>query len=155
MMKSVKEIQRMLVEELWSHSSKFKSDDSELDYYNRTLGDTSFLLAGLLDTLLKSMDSWDTKRWIDDALLTEVKWDDEKLSIEGVIIWGIEDSTDQWTEPFYFEIELTRIGQGFKEYTFLFGDLDKPEISYEDFNLNRSHWKYHKRNWKYEINRRS
>ena len=154
MAKSAEEIQNMLAEELWSHSSEIKSINSELLYYNEILGDTSFLLANLLSTLLKSTDSWSPNKWIDDALLTQVKWGNQKLSIWGVMIWGIENSTDQWTEPFYFEIELTPAWQSFEKYTFLFGDSDKSEISYEDFSLNRNYWGHCKGNWRYTIDRR-
>jgi hypothetical protein len=154
-MKSIEEIQVMLVNELWSCLDKIKPMKSGVDYYNEILGDTSFLLAGLLGALLKLREDWDSKKWLDDSLLTDVKLDKNRLSIWGVIIWGIENTTEQWTDPFYFGIELGNSESDFNEYTFLLGDLNKPEISYEEFGMNRNYWKQTERDWKYIINQKS
>lgn len=161
-MKSRDEILEMLVSEVYSHIDNI-NNDLILDYYNNVLGDTSFLLAGLLELLLEeNFDNWNSTRWLDDSLLTKIKLDNHKLSIWGVMIWGIEDSTEQWTEPFYFELILNQELRSFVRCTFLFGDLSHPEITYETFNDNRGYWdkKYYlndqwdmsERSWKYIIN---
>ena len=156
MMKSVKEIQVMLVSELWNCLSRIKSMKSTLGYYNENMGDTSFLLAGLLGSQLKLKDDWDAKKWIDDSLLMKINLNQNKLSILGVVIWGVEDVTDQWTDPFYFEIELEQTKPDFKEYTFLFSDLNKPEISYEEFRNNPNYWEpFNEREWKYVIKQKT
>ena len=67
------------------------------------------------------------------------------------MIWGVNDTTEQWTEPFIFEIELTKDEVSYRDFTFLFGDLDNSEISYEDFRDNRDYWTDNNRNWKYII----
>ena len=154
-MKSVEKIKTMLVNELWSCLDKIESMKPREGYYNEILGDTSFLLTGLLGNLLKIRDDWDSKKWLDDSLLTGVKLDKNKLSIWGVIIWGVENTTDQWTDPFYFEVDLGNCKTDLNEYTFLFGDLNKSEISYEEFKINRNYWEQPERNWKYIINQKS
>ena len=155
-MKSVEEIQVMLVSELWNCLSRIKSIRLGLDYYNEIMGDTSFLLAGLLGSLLSSKGDWDYNKWMDDSLLAKVKLNENKLSIWGVMIWGIENTTEQWTDPFYFEIELNQTEPDFKEYTFLFSDLNKSEIPYEEFSENRNYWEpSNEREWEYVINRKN
>jgi len=159
-MKSVEEIQSMLVSELRNRLNSIKSFPLHLNYYNEILGDTSFLLAGLLGALLKNeANNWDHNRWIDDSLLTKVKVDGNVLSIWGVIIWGIENVSEQWTEPFYFQITLNK--KAFSKYIFMFGDLHTHSIPYEEFKQNRdywdkeffmnSNWNPSERNWKYII----
>ncbi|SEK63699.1 hypothetical protein SAMN05421740_102296 [Parapedobacter koreensis] len=144
----------MLVHELNNHLDKIKSiNPISVYYYNEILGDTSFLIVGLLESLLKeSCSEWGEKKWIDDSLITNVIVQNNKLKIEGVIIWGKMDITEQWTDPFSFEIELLRDEISFKEFTFLFCDLDNPEITYEDFRDNRDYWVRTNRKWKYVIN---
>ncbi|MEM6737678.1 MAG: hypothetical protein AAF620_16565, partial [Bacteroidota bacterium] len=149
-----KEIQLMLVDELWNCLNSIKSMKSKLDYYNEMLGDTSFLLAGLLGMLLKLRGDWDLKKWLDDSLIIGVKLNKSKLSIWGVMIWGMENTTEQWTDPFYFEIELGNEQPDFNEYTFMISDLDNPEIPYEEFRMNRNYWGQTERNWKYVINQK-
>lgn len=152
-MKSTKEILGMLVHELINHLDKIKSINPTSVYYNETLGDTSFLLAGLLESLLKeNFSEWDKRKWIDDSFITNVIIQSHKLIIEGVMIWGKMDTTEQWTEPFSFEIELLKDKTSFKEFTFVFGDLNNSEITYEEFRNNRDYWFASNRNWKYIIN---
>ncbi len=151
-MKSIKEILGMLVRELIKHIDKIKSINPMSIYYNEILGDTSFLLAGLLELLLKkNYNEWDERKWIDDSLITNVIMQNNKLIIEGVMIWGKTDTTEQWTDPFSFEIELLNNKTSFKEFTFLFCDLDNPEITYENFRDNRDYWARTNRKWKYVI----
>lgn len=154
-MKSIKEIQEMLVSELLkSLVNVNKSLKLNLGYYNETLGDSSFLLAGLLGQILKKRyNDWDIRKWMDDCLLTNIKLNNNILSISGVMIWGIENMSEQWTEPFYFEMKLNHDQTDFIKYTFLFSDLDNTEISYDEYRHNRSYWKsLLERNWKYIIN---
>lgn len=150
-MKSVDEIEVMLVNELWNNFDTIKSLKQEVDYYNDMLGDTSFLLAGLLGALLKFEDKWDSKKWLDDSLLTNIRLNKNKLSICGVMIWGLENTTKQWTDPFSFKVDLGDTKSEFNEYTFMFGDLNKREISYEEFRINRNYWGQTERDWKYII----
>lgn len=127
-----------------------------LTYYNEIFGDSSFLLAGLLASLLKHTGDWESERWIDDSLFMKVELNQNRLLIWGVIIWGVEGTTDQWTDPFYFEIELGENKHCFNEYTFYFSDLEKPEISYEEFCAHGDYWKpFDEINWKYVLNKRS
>ena len=155
-MKSIKEIETLLKSELNQHLDKIKSN-SILDCFNDKLEDTSFILAGLLNMLLKNNNPNWKEKWIDDSLITKVKFDNDKISIWGIMIWGKDDTTEQWTEPFYFET----FSSNFKQYFFLFGDLDCPEIRYEEFNQNRNFWDLcfysndqwipFERKWKYQI----
>lgn len=143
----------MLVNELTKARERIKSIDKELVYYNESLGDTSFLLAGLLELLLKkNFGEWDSRKWIDDSLITSISTQNEKMNIEGIMIWGRENTTEQWTDPFSFEIELFMDEVNLKRFTFLFCDLDIHEISYEEFKINREYWDNSNRNWKYIIN---
>jgi hypothetical protein len=162
-MKSIEEIQNILVNELWDNLDKIKSAKPNLAYYNEFLGDTSFILVGLLELLLISRFSdWDKYRWIDDCLITKVKTNDSLLSIWGIVISGIKDGTGQFTEPFYLEIELNQNTCDFNRYLFLFSDLNRPVLSYQSFRENRDYWdkQYYKtdywdvseRYWKYIIN---
>ncbi|WP_271782406.1 hypothetical protein [Aquimarina algiphila] len=153
-MKRLEEIELMLISEFKSNLDKIKILKPTSKYYNEILGDTSFLLAGLLNFLLNSDEDWNPNKWIDDSLLTKVKLDENKLSIQGVMIWGLENITEQWTDPFYFEIKLNQDKPNFDEYTFLYCDLNRSEISYEDFNINPNYWKTKEIEWRYIINQK-
>lgn len=151
-MKTIKEIFIMLVDELTSHIDKIKSITRTPLYFNEILGDTSFLLAGLLGALLKkNFDEWDDRKWFDDCFITKVLLQNDKLKFYGVMIWGKNDTTEQWTEPFIFELELPNEEVNYRDFNFLFGDLDNSEITYEDFRDNRDYWANNNRNWKYII----
>ncbi|WP_143309446.1 hypothetical protein [Chitinophaga vietnamensis] len=143
----------MLVHELNKYPDKIEPANSGAIFLNERLGDTSFLLAGLLGSLLKEKyNEWHEQKWIDDSLITNVDTQNHQLIIEGVMIWGEMDTTEQWTSPFFFEIVLLADKAWFKKFTFLFCDLDKPEIAYEDFRDNRAYWVGRNRRWKYIIN---
>jgi hypothetical protein len=152
-MKSTKEITSMLVYELVNHVDKLKLNNQVRGYYNEILGDTSFLLAGLLESLLKKeFSEWNRNgKWIDDSLISNVTINNDKLNLDGIMIWGMENITEQWTDPFSFSIELVREEMSFKEFTFLFGDLNTPSITYEQFTHDRGYWIKNKRGWKYVI----
>lgn len=141
----------MLVDELYKHFDEIKSNNQGLTYYNELLGDTSFLLAGLLGSLLKQKyGDWHSKRWIDDSLITKVVEYNNEINIEGIMIWGKENTTEQWTSPFSFKINLAKNQPGFKKFTFLFCHAEDPEISYEEFKVNGDVWNKG-RKWKYVI----
>lgn len=144
----------MLAFEIRKCLDKEEFDKGGVLYFNEFLGDTSFLLATLLQRQLEnSAPDWDSKRWVDDSLIEKcVTKNGNRIGIGGVIIWGLENSTKQWTDPFYFESEFTEDKTDFSWYTFLFCDLDSEGISYEEINLNRSYWNFKKRNWRYILN---
>lgn len=151
-MKSMKEILTMLIHELVSHFDKVKSINQNLDYYNDILGDTSFLLSNLLESLLRNnFKDWNNRKWMDDSIITSITVQNNKLAIGGIMIWGKKGTTEQWTDPFFFEIDLLRDKTGFKKFTFLFCDMYNHEITYEQFKANRNYWTKGIRNWRYII----
>lgn len=151
-MKTAKEILTMLVIELTSYIDKIRLSTQTLVYYNEILGDTSFLLARLLELLLKkNFNEWDSRKWFDDCLITEVAIQNNTLKIDGIMIWGRNNTTEQWTEPFIFEIELLIENSSYEDFTFFFGHLDYNEITYEEFVNNREYWANKNSNWKYII----
>ena len=153
-MMSIEELEDNLVSELHDSLDGIRAYGQETDYYNECMGDTSVLLAVLLDSLMNAqVAEWrGSGKWIDDSLLTDVERDGDHLAIEGIMIWGIGGTTEQWTEPFYFEIELDVLKKGYNEYIFLFGDQDKSEVDYGYFSLHRHFWDGDQRRWKYYIN---
>jgi hypothetical protein len=152
-MKSIGEIQVMLLSEIWSSIEKTIPVRPNSGYFNEYLGDSSFLLAGLLEAhLLDRFTDWASGKWMDDSLLIDVSLVDSNLSICGVMIWGVTENTEQWTEPFSFIIRLNYDDLTFYEYTFLFGDLNKSEVSYGYFKSNTEHWSTIERDWKYIVN---
>ena len=153
-MKSLEEIQTMLVNELWNSLDNLKALNSKPDYYNTTLGDTSYLLAGMLGKHMAMNKDWPANQWFDDCLLTDVKQVSNRLSIWGITIWGRDNTTEQWTDPLLFKVELGNTKPGFNRYTLMFGDSNKPEITYEEFIMNRSYWEEGKaRDWKFTISK--
>lgn len=98
------------------------------NYYNQALGDTSFLLSGILGFHLSKMDEWDQRKWLEDSLLRSFELKDNTVKISGVIIWGKDGTTEQWTDPFHFELEFNAERTGFKSYTFLFGDISRASL---------------------------
>ena len=152
-MKSLEDIETMLVLEIKKCLDKNKSEKLEVGYFNEILGDISFLLAALLQNQLEQgFADWSLEKWIDDSLIDEVIKHGNKIIIGGIMIWGKISTTEQWTNPFYFDSELSDNNNIFNRYTFLFGELDKEEIPYKIFNVNRSYWNMENRNWKYIIN---
>lgn len=151
-MKSESEIFEMLVHELCGHLDEFKSFHHKPIYYNKILGGTSFMLARLLELLLgKNYIEWDKEKWIDDSLITKVILDNNVIFLEGVMIWGKMGVNDQWTDPFSFEISID--AKSSREFTFLFCDVNNPEIAYEVFRDNRDYWtEKTDRAWRYLIN---
>lgn len=152
-MKPVQEIENMLITELESSLHEIMTNDRAMNYYNELLGDTSFLLAGLLDSNLHSKFSneWNDDFWIDDSLLTNVELNEQRLFINGVMIWGCLGVSEQWVDPFCFDIALNQTAENFGRYTFKFKDQKKKEISYTQFNHERHYWDKLPNKWKYII----
>lgn len=67
------------------------------------------------------------------------------------MIWGKENTTEQWTSPFSFKMYLENDKRSFKKYIFWFCDADDQEVSYDEFRFNRDILNKEKRNWKYVI----
>ena len=87
-MKPLEEIEQMLATEVCNSIYNI-TPNLELRYYNELLGDTSFLLAGLLQHYLTNdFNDWDTTKWFDDSLLTKVSFNKKMVSIWGIMIWG-------------------------------------------------------------------
>lgn len=148
----IKEIITKLNYEIDEHIEQIKSADKTLIYFNKILGNTSFLLAGLLESLLKvKFNDWDNNSWIDDSLITNIEIKKNNMIIDGVMIWGRDNTTEQWTDPFSFDIELQNNRINFNKFTIRFCDLEKHGISYEKFKNNRKYWDSIDINWKYVI----
>ena len=64
-MKTIQEIEKMIITELNSYFNRNDGTTQKSNYYNEVLGDTSFLMAGLFQSLLKTENNnWKTDRWI-------------------------------------------------------------------------------------------
>lgn len=133
-----------------NHLDNIREAKGEVKNYNDLLGKVSYLLAGLLYSLLKK-DDWGANKWMDDSLLLKVNLEESKLFIYGIMIWGKEETTEQWTDPFCFLGIFDKSMKSFEEYSFLFSDTDTPEISYSEFRLNRHYWSQIDRKWKYRF----
>lgn len=139
-MKSIEEIENMLVEELCASADNVECMDKSKRYFNDCVGDASFILAALLHQHLKlSKFDWCKKKWIDDCLLSKIQKNENEVCIWGVMIWGREGVNSQWVEPFFFKIDLDCNG-GQSDYIIMFGSADHPELKYEDFLQNREYW---------------
>jgi hypothetical protein len=159
-MKSSKELQAMLASEICTNLLALK-EAKNLDCYNEITGDSSFLLSGILERELEADTKWSPSNWIDDSLLHKVSLENSKIKMWGVMIWGKEGTTKQWTEPFYCEFSLGCKPDELQELVILFGDEMVEEMIYEEFAENRTfwdkdfysdtNWKPSERNWKYII----
>lgn len=155
-MKPAKELIEMLFQEINEHLDSIVSKKQTLVYYNEIMGDTSFLLAGVLESLLKeNVAEWDHAKWMDDSLLTHVEIENDILRIGGIMVWGRGGTTEQWVDPFSFETALPGAQHVPRRFVFLFSDWDKPELSYGKFNEKRHYWEGSPRNWRYVIDFRS
>lgn len=151
-MKSTNEIILMLADELTNHLHQIKSIDERPKYYNGLLGDTSFLLAGLLFSILKrKYTEWKYDKWIDDSLLTNVVIEESNLIIDGMIIFGRAGVNKQWVDYFSFKVDVFKGHVNLNKFSFLFGLVDSPEISYEDFKNNRELHIVCNKKWKYRL----
>ena len=155
-MKSIKELLDLLVNKLvvtldqfdWDHKS-IKPDSG---YYNHVFDFTSAILAGILEKLLvEKFQDWERGRWMDDCLISQLDIQNDVLTIGGVMISGRGNTTEQWTDPFLFTIELLKEEMSFKGFTFLFADIGFPELTYGKFRYHRTYWEEGNRDWKYII----
>lgn len=146
-MKSLTELEHLLYLEITHHIEKVKL--SERVDYNNLMGDTSILLTLILEKYLLKGEDWDRNKWLDDCLITDVKISNNfKVSIWGIVIFGKNDTTEQWTSPLYFEVDFPYD----KNFKFLLGDKEQSDITYEEFQNNREFWLDENRNWKYKLN---
>lgn len=141
----------MLANELLKYLDNKLSQEQETTYYNHSLGDTSVILTALLDGLLKEQDAWDNRRWLDDSLLSDLSLNSTYVEFGGITIWGLSDTTKQWTEPFQFMGFFNSDRSNFERYVFRFGDANKPEVLYSHFRLNRGIWDNTERDWEFEM----
>lgn len=162
-MKTIPELEALLLNELKALKEIALGNIKE-QYYNSYAGVTSVLLTSLLEEALLNTTDWDNSRWLDDSLLTKLYKSDEKFAIWGVVIWGKTDTTEQWTDPFYFEAICNKDFDMLKQYTFLFEDVNHSPVSYTEFSQNRDcwdegffstkDWDPAEREWKYIINKK-
>lgn len=151
-LKSEQQILKMLIPELISGVNKLSSINKNPGNYNDLFGNTSLMLTGLLELMLKTkFADWDRSKWFDDSFLSEARFENSVLTLEGVMIWGRENTSQRWVDPFLFEIDLQVNENSYKKYVFLFGHLDDKEIIYEQFNKDRSYWNNREKDWKYII----
>ena len=151
-MKSKEEITLILFNELIAHLNAFTSEYEKQDYYNSKLGSTSYLLARLLDKNLNEDEYWAKNGcWVDDCLISNIYKEKKTLKLSGLMIWGKGGTTQQWADPFRFEVELIFEEKLFKSYTFYFGDEDEPIKIYSNYRHKRDLWNDFKGNWNYII----
>lgn len=159
-MKSIIELQSMLASEICNNFLLLK-ERRTLYCYNEIMGDSSFLLSGILERELENDDAWSSVNWIDDSLIHKVDIDGCKVRIWGVMIWGKDGTTKQWTDPFYCELTIDCKSIDLQELTILFGDVSINELIYEEFSDNRdfwdrafysdTYWTPSEREWKYKV----
>lgn len=151
-MKTIKELQTLLISEINKNLKNVRSAQN-VDYYNSLMGDTSILLTSIMEEHLLKMKDWDNTEWLDDCLLEKVGISslNDEINIEGIMIWGKKNTSEQWVSPFVFKLKLDKSFDSNK-YSFLYGDLDMENITYEDFRNNRHYFEKKDRNWKYIIN---
>jgi hypothetical protein len=151
-MKSPEEFKEMLESDLNLSIPAIRNLTKPEVYYNQYLEGVSYKLVALLEIhLRKDGNEWDSAKWMDDCLITDVWLQEKELSFGGIVIWGTGGTTEQWTEPFFFEVALKNDQVDFSRYLFLFGDMDKEAVSYARFNKTRSIWDQDDRDWQYVI----
>ena len=152
---SIAEIHHKLRLELNNYLANHEVKAPADRYYNSIMGNTSFLIAGLLAShLQEDQAEWPKERWIDDCLLSEVRLTSNMLTIYGVVIWGLGNDS-HWTEPFEFQIPRHHAEVDERKYTIWFGDLHNPPVIYEDFSKYRSIWDVKDREWTFRFNEAS
>lgn len=134
---STRELQSMLLSEICNSLSAIK-EGRNLACYNEMLGDTSFLLSGILENELEGNSRWGF--WLDDSLIHKIKIEGQKIRLWGVMIWGKDGTTKQWTDPFYCEFLIDCERASLQKMVMLFGDERREEVIYEEFAENRTLW---------------
>lgn len=144
-MKTINELESMLVDEINNNILSLPYENAY--YLNEFLGDTSFIIAKIMELNLMTIINFrEQKLWFDDTLIIKLEKDNEKVSIWGILIFGVEDTTEQFTNPFRFIINLSTT----KSF-FYYSDLTTNPISYEKFISNRDYWSPIERDWEYII----
>lgn len=158
-MKSTEELKKVLIKELNKSLKVIQSTEKGSNpYCNEIFDNTTYILAGIAHKLLDEYYNWGNqfRKWMDDALISDFNLDESKLFIKGVMIWGEGRSTEQWVEPFYFNIALRKnkvsMTVNIKEYNLFFGDANNPAIPYGYFSGKREYWEQQERNWAYQFN---
>lgn len=158
MIKSLEELKSILASELEANVSKGLNEDQ--GYYNKSLGDVSFIFAALLSRELEK-NNWESDKWLDDGLITKVENDGSEYWLWGNMIWGRKGTTEQWVSPFYFYVKLNDKSVSIDNYKILYGIKEAREVSYSSFIRDRGmfdkefytsdNWDILERDWKYEI----
>jgi hypothetical protein len=141
-MKSNIEIFEMLIHDCLKIDKDIISSNKD-NYLNSSLGDISFLLSSFFESILKSHSLISNDIWFDDSLITKFLFNKLFIEIEGFIIWGKINTTNQWVSPFNIKINFLNSRKN-SNYTILlkFGIEDDKLISYENiekiFNFHTS-----------------
>jgi len=147
-MKSHKSIKAHLANELFSLFNQGINENNTM-YQNELLGDSTYLIATTLQYHLVHEKNWDPEIWFDDSLIEKVTLKNKKLTLSGVMIWGTESTTEQWTEPFEFFALFNQLGP--IHYELFYSNSKYAEITYNDFAKDRGYWKRLNPNWEYHF----
>lgn len=104
--------------------------------------------------LKNNISEWDWEaKWLDDSLITQVRLCGNRLILRGVMIWGRPGTTEQWVDPFAFEIEPFFNGTATRHFTFSFCENAESEVTYEEYK-NKPTFEGNEKGmmWKYIIN---
>lgn len=150
-MKQLEEIKVIFNSELTKHLEVMSTLPKQSQYYNEFLGDVSVILAALIESSLrKNFVDWDHTKWMDDSLITKLVLSNDKLNIAGVVIWGRENTTQQWTDPFRFEAEFREDGT-FSNFLIWFQYVNTPELTFDEFKNSRNYYNSAQPIWKYQV----
>ena len=147
------EYESKLVRLFWDCLSDFNVRGSSVDVT------ADALWVDLTDTLGRFVDRilppgvWEKRTiaylWPYDVSLSE----NNTFCIVGGAASGMK-SMYEYTDPFYFEMELGQIENKFVAYTLLIGDKNKISLPYRHF-YKYADWYPSQREWKYEITKKS
>lgn len=136
-MKSIEELSKILVDELMIN---LLNKDKELlkdVYYNEVMGSTSSLLSVILERILRNeKNDWIHDKWIDDSLLTNINKKRNKITIDGIMIWG-HSSKEQFIDLFSFTINLLPKINSFSTLKYFFIDATHNTVNYNRFRQKR------------------
>lgn len=162
-MKSLKELESMLLEEIKSYSIR-ENSNFDNGYYNDVSGSMSLILTMIFSKLITNNEEW-VYGWLDDSLLTNIKEVDNRFCVWGIMIRGKDGTTEQWTDPFYFEIKPNDEFKSYSEYSFLYGEKNNDDVTYTEFNKYRGVWDFgfysdetwnpSERNWTFILNKKN
>ena len=153
-MKSREKLLKLLIEELLSNMDSGSWRNKKGEFYNEFLGDSSAILAGVLNALLGDETiSWDSDaKWLDDCLITRLFLeDDDVLRLRGVVIWGKRNTTEQWVDSFAFEVQPLHTNVGKRRFRFWFCDKSDTKRTYEEFKQRSPYTFSNIPEWKYKF----